>query len=119
MGGEPISTYVDKIMTAKDYKQWFSDRLSQKYISDLPLRYGMAVCEDQKKNIFVEAEALLTLYSLLVYYMYPNDGRLKNEIDADLKLSKNFNSVKGWLDANGGKKIADEYMEALSAQNTG
>jgi len=114
-----LSSYVKEIMSGRDYELWFSDRLSQKYVGSLPLRYSMAVCDEQKRDIAGEASSVLGIYSLLVYYVYPNSKGMRERISADKELSANFSLVSGWLDANGGKRIADEVLANVSGQGEG
>jgi len=116
---QSLSSYVGKIMSGKDYKQWFSSRLSQKYVEALPLRYNLAVCEEQRQSIATEASSVLTVYSLLIYYVCPNSREIQEGIGKSKELSENFGRVKGWLDANGGKQIADEFLENVARQETG
>ena len=116
MEGQSLSSYVKEIMSGKDYELWFSDQLSQKYVGSLPLRYNMAVCDDQKRDIAGEASSVLGIYSLLVYYVYPNSKEMQREISTSKELSANFYLVKNWLEANEGKRIADEILANVSSQ---
>ena len=56
---------------------------------------------------------MLSIYSLLVYYIYPNSKEMQKKIGASKELSENFGQVKQWLDANGGKKAADEFLTGM------
>ena len=116
---QSLSSYVREIMTGKDYELWFSDRLSQKYVGAFPLRYNLAVCDEQRQDIASEASSILTIYSVLVYHVYPNSKEMQDELKASKELSENFGRVKGWLEANEGKKIADEFLTNISMQSGG
>jgi hypothetical protein len=122
-GGElenqSLSSYVREMMSSKDYEMWFSNRLSQKYVGAFPLRYNLAVCDEQRQDIAREASSVLSIYSVLVYYVHPNSKEMQKGLEASRELSANFKLVKGWLEANGGKRIADEFLENVSRQRGG
>ena len=96
------------------YWEWFTDRMSQDYVSSLPLKYAQAKSEATRSYAFAEAQGTLTNYSLIVYYIYPSNSGLQKEIAATPELAKNFALVKDWLDKNEGKKVADEFLELFA-----
>ena len=116
MEDQSLSSYVREMMSGKDYEMWFSNRLSQKYVGAFPLRYNLAVCDEQRRDIAHEASSVLAIYSVLVYYVYPNSTEMRERLKAQKELSANFDNVKNWLEANDGKKIADEFLANISEQ---
>ena len=93
-----------------EYKMWFTDSVIKKYLPSLEKAYSGGG-KKEKEGIIEEAKMHVLNYAFLVYYIYPNSEKFKNEINSSKELSKNFASIQKWLDDNKVKKYADNLLE--------
>ncbi len=99
-----------------DYKQWFSNKLAKDYIETFPKRFSSVNSDSDKQYIFQEAQNVLTMYSILVYYTYSQNQSFKQAIDSNKEYKSNFSMIKKWLEQNNGRQIADSFISTLKAQ---
>ena len=96
-----------------DVCRWFSDALAVKYAGNLRVRYAKAKTPAEKEWVRTETQAVLALYSICAYYIYPNSLEFKKRIGDSKEYRKNFSRIKKWLEANEGKQIADEFFSRI------
>jgi hypothetical protein len=97
-----------------DYKAWFSDKVARDYVSYLENRFQDAGIEERAAICDTRA-ALMSMYSFLIYKLYPAMPRFKKEIDSSAEYMVNFASMKRLLDRNGGSDLAEECAKAAEA----
>jgi len=105
---------IGKAVSKSDYQLWFTNRLAREYVAFLSENYNSSNNARERFALHVQAEKLLQIYSMLVYYAYPNRSDFKKKIDTDQELSENFKTIKGWLDQNDGKEYLDYCFRHLS-----
>ncbi|MCX6772100.1 MAG: hypothetical protein NTX79_08710 [Candidatus Micrarchaeota archaeon] len=113
---ERNSFYADigRLVENGDYAGWFTDHIAKDCIAFLPWKYGSTKDPQERFVLAMQADKARQLYSMLVYYAYPNRPEFREKIDSDRELSANFKMVKEWLDRNQGKAAIDydfRYMK--------
>jgi hypothetical protein len=102
-----------------DFCLWFSDDIAVKYAGKLRARFSNAKNPVEREGIYHETEAVLAIYAICTYYIYPNSKEFMKKINASKEYSKNFTRIKDWLDANDGKRMADGFFTMLTGIETG
>jgi len=110
---------VRRAAMSGDICLWFSDALAVKYAENLRIRYDNAKTLVEKNDIYGETEAVLALYSICAYYIYPNSKEFKKKIAANKEYKQNFSRIKDWLDKNGGKKMVDDFFKRIAETHAG
>jgi len=98
---------------ALDYTYLFSDEIARDYFYGLGAGYHTARSQQEKEKIKDAALTCALIYPHLVYMVYEADPRFRKAIDSNPELKRNFQEKKGWLDANGGRKCADDFIAQL------
>ncbi|GEM_PF-1791819 len=106
---------IEDAVANSDYKLWFTNRLAKEYVATLFEKYNSTKNAQARVSIHGEAEKVLQIYAMLVYYAYPSRPDFKGQINSDVELSRNFKAVKAWLDENGGKEFIDYSMRYVLA----
>jgi len=101
-----------------DFCLWFSDDLAVKYAGNLRARFSKAKNTAEREGVYHETEAVLAIYAICTYYIYPNSKEFRKKIEASKEYRKNFSRIRGWLDANNGKRIADGLFTMLTGIGT-
>ncbi|MBM3229329.1 hypothetical protein FJZ26_02760 [Candidatus Parvarchaeota archaeon] len=109
-------TNIEEAEKYVDYRQWFSDKLAKDYIETFPKRFSAVSSDSDRQYIYQEAQNVLTMYSLLVYYTYSQNTSFRKAIDSNKEFRSNFAMIKKWLEQNNGKQIADSFIGTLKAQ---
>jgi hypothetical protein len=112
------STSSQSQSRALNYSECLSDSMASGRLSSI-----CAGCKDKQRgarraNAETEARSAVVLYSMLIYHLYPNVPALRKKIDSDPHLRSNFERLKGWLDSNGGGKIAEDFYREMSAHQS-
>ena len=96
-----------------NYSECLSDEMVSGRLSSI-----CAGCKDKKHgagcdSAETEARSAVVLYSMLIYHLYPKSPALRKKIDSDPHLRANFERLKGWLDSNGGGKVAEDFYREM------
>ena len=103
---------MDDALKSADYKAWFTDEYAKEYLAFLQKGFLHSHIQG-RLAILDQTSTLLAMYSLIVYKLYPVHDELRNDIESDQQLKANFEMIKGWLDQNGGERIAEETVKLL------
>jgi len=104
---------IGRLVESGDYSGWFTNHIAKDYIAFLPKEYVSTKDPQERFELAMQAEKAVQLYSMLVYYIYPNRPDFKRKIDSSEELSGNFRMVKEWLDQNNGKAAIDYEFRYL------
>jgi hypothetical protein len=75
--------------------------------------------ETEKKAALVESAMAVTVYSFLIYQLYPKKSELRKAIIQDPELSSNFVAMKSMLDKSEGKKAAEVFLNSVIGNSQG
>ena len=105
---EQFARYREKL----DYADFFTDSVAKGYVSSMNQLF-FSVPAESKMQILSHMSSLVVVYSLIVYKLYGVNPELQRQIDSSKELGANFKAIREFLDANGGEKIADSYIEKI------
>lgn len=117
MAGRKSKSRLDELISKLDYTDWFTNALVVNYIRAFPARFDAAGNDERMRQLLTnELDVTLTVYALLVYYVYPKKATFRKSIEANSEFKANFGIVKGWLDANNGRMLTDEFVGKLNSE---
>jgi len=105
-----IDGEIDVAIKHINYPAWFSDQMAKNYVGTFPTRFAICKNDEERNSILREAQTTATLYAVLVYHIYSKRDDVRRTIDSNPELSENFKVMKAWLDNNGGRQAADEFL---------
>ena len=97
-----------------DYSIFFRNAVYQDYFNSFETRISSAKTDEERIAYYRDIRLLTTLYSTVVYYIYPNVPAFKKIMDSDSELSTNFKAVKTMLDKSGGAQLADQFLKTAT-----
>jgi hypothetical protein len=101
-----------------DYRIWFTNAMAKEYMNSLSIRLKES-SETEKKAALVESAMAVTVYSFLIYQLYPKKSELRKAIIQDPELSSNFVAMKSMLDKSEGKKAAEVFLNSVIGNSQG
>jgi hypothetical protein len=102
-------TDYQEIMQRVSYADWFSDKIARSYMNSF---LGRLSDPSSKQAVLSELNSALTVYSLLVYRVYPSSQDLQQAINSSKEHKENFQIISGWLSKNGGQERATSFVDA-------
>ena len=97
-----------------DYAVFFKDKICKDFFNRFPSLVNSAKNDDEVIALYTNARLLTSIYSLVVYKIYPNVPEYKEIIDSDKELASNFQEIKEKLDANEGERMAEQIVQNAS-----
>ncbi len=95
-----------------DYRIWFTNAMAKAYMGRLSTHLKES-SENDKTQALTESAMAVTVYSFLIYQLYPKKPELRKAISQDPELSSNFAAMKSLLDKSEGKKAAEVFLNSV------
>ena len=106
---------LSNAFSSLDFSLWFKDTLAVQHFNSFSSQYAKTKSEEEQAGVASDAAAIIALYSVMIYKIYPHNPRFKDQIDFSPELTRNFKHMKAWLDEHEGEAIADEFFSKLSS----
>lgn len=115
--GESIPNEItdyNEIKQRLGYKDWFSNKIARSYMNSFLRRLPAIKNRTETGEVLAELTNAMTVYSLIVYYIYPDSPELRKAIASSKEYGENFRLVSDWLSKNGGQELGKAFLEGVS-----
>ena len=123
--GKAAGILSNERLKYETYCSFFTNSASLSLICKIREKHSSAKTQGEKEEALSELFAAMTIFSALVFAIYPNDERFRRMVQGSPELSGNFAKVSEWVGTMGGRELSEAFatgvegMEGLCAMARG